>query len=68
MASVAHGTHWVKDQTGPLGQRLPTWRPRDLGPLQLDHLKWSFVPLNQAFVRFLPVELLQSLRSKFQQD
>ncbi|KAK9139810.1 hypothetical protein Scep_009491 [Stephania cephalantha] len=34
MASVARGTQWVKDQTGPLGQRLPTWRPRDLGPLQ----------------------------------
>ncbi|KAK9100316.1 hypothetical protein Scep_023746 [Stephania cephalantha] len=33
MASVAHGTQWVKDRTGLLGRRLPTWRPRDLGPL-----------------------------------
>ncbi|KAK9139831.1 hypothetical protein Scep_009512 [Stephania cephalantha] len=30
MASVARGTQWVKDQTGPLGQRLPTVDPKYL--------------------------------------
>ncbi|KAK9161107.1 hypothetical protein Syun_007448 [Stephania yunnanensis] len=37
MASVARGTQWVKDQTGPMGQRLQMWRPRDLGPPHFGH-------------------------------